>query len=90
MQNFPKPSILGIGPSVPMGSEPLSVNPPKLADYSSDDGSADDGDPRPLTRDEINSTTPARINRRRKNGNESFIHSKKSPSKGIRLSTRLP
>lgn len=28
-------NILGVGPSAPMGSEPLFVNPPKLTDYSS-------------------------------------------------------
>jgi len=50
---FSKPSILGIGPTVPMGGEPLSVNPPKLADYSSDDGSSDEKDLRPLTREEV-------------------------------------
>lgn len=42
-----RPSILGVGPSAPMGAETLFVNPPKLADYSSDDGSGDEGDARP-------------------------------------------
>ena len=52
-----KPSILGVGPSAPMGRDPISVNPPKLADYASDEGSSEDCETRPLTRDEIQSKT---------------------------------
>ena len=54
-------SILGFGPSIPMGSVPISINPPKLTDYASDDGSIDECDARPLTRNEIRNSSPARI-----------------------------
>ena len=49
------PSILGVGPSIPMGGDPISVNPPKLTDYASDEVSNEDCETRPLTRDEIQS-----------------------------------
>ena len=63
--------ILGIGPTVPMGKEQISVNPPKLSDYSSDDGSVD-GDrtssTRPFTRDEIRSKTEVKAMQLKANG----------------------
>ncbi|KDO30824.1 hypothetical protein SPRG_04725 [Saprolegnia parasitica CBS 223.65] len=50
-------AVLGIGPPMPMGGEPLQINPPNLEDYSSDedemvDHGVSDG-MHPLTRDEL-------------------------------------
>jgi DNA repair exonuclease SbcCD ATPase subunit len=57
--------MLGTGPKVPMGSEQLHVNPPKLDDYQSDDEDMDDeNDARPLTRDELKARTLNRLNKR--------------------------
>merc|ERR1712238_372543 len=57
-------NILGAGPELPMVGDPISVNPPRFTDYSSDEYSADDGDgiSRPLTREELNLKTKTRIN----------------------------
>lgn len=54
------PSILGVGPSAPMGREPLSVHPPKCTDYSSEEESSvyDNDVARPLTREEMQGWTP--------------------------------
>ena len=48
----PMPSVLGMGPTTPMGQDLIHVNPPKLEDYSSEEED-DNDDTRPLTRDEI-------------------------------------
>ena len=51
-------SVLGTGPKVPMGQDLLRVNPPKSEDYRSDESDGDDdGDTRPLTRDELKQRT---------------------------------
>jgi len=58
-------SILGVGPKVPMGQELLHVNPPKSEDYRSDDSDEDDdGDTRPLTRDELKHRTMNKLQKR--------------------------
>lgn len=57
--------MLGTGPKVPMGSEQVHVNPPKLDDYQSDEEDMEDeNDARPLTRDELKARTLNRMNRR--------------------------
>jgi hypothetical protein len=62
-------SVLGAGPTTPMGQDLIHVNPPKLDEYSSEDGSDDDeGDFRPLTRDELKAKALNRMNRRSKGG----------------------
>lgn len=59
------PSVLGIGPTTPMGQELIHVNPPKLEDYSSEEDDDDDeGETRPLTRDELKAKTLNRMYRR--------------------------
>ena len=57
--------MLGTGPTTPMGQDLIHVNPPKLEDYSSeeDDGD-DDGETRPLNRDELKAKTLNRMYRR--------------------------
>ena len=58
-------SVLGTGPKVPMGQELLHVNPPKSEDYRSDESdNEDDGDTRPLTRDELKHRTLNRLQKR--------------------------
>lgn len=58
-------SVLGVGPKVPMGQELLHVNPPKSEDYRSDDSDEDDdGDTRPLTRDELKHRTMNKLQKR--------------------------
>ena len=87
--------ILGVGPSLPMGSDPIFVNPPKLADYSSDEGSGDEGGDgggvsgtgtRPFTLDELKVKATARMNQ-----NQRAIKSNKNTAsegpKGRRRST---
>jgi hypothetical protein len=54
-------SVLGAGPKVPMGQELLTVQPPKLDEYQSDE--EDDEDARPFTRDELKSKTIGRLQR---------------------------
>jgi coiled-coil domain-containing protein 63/114 len=54
-------SVLGAGPKVPMGQELLTVQPPKLDEYQSDED--DDEDTRPFTRDELKSKTIGRLQR---------------------------
>jgi len=58
-------SILGAGPTTPMGHDLIHVNPPKLEDYSSEEGSEDeDDDARPLTKEELKARTLNRMHRR--------------------------
>jgi hypothetical protein len=58
-------SVLGTGPKVPMGQELLHVNPPKSEDYRSDESdNEDDGDTRPLTRDELKHRTLNKLQKR--------------------------
>lgn len=60
-----KASVLGLGPTTPMGQDLIHVNPPKLEDYSSsDEDDDDDDDARPLTRDELKAKTLNRMYRR--------------------------
>lgn len=54
-------SVLGSGPKVPMGQELLTVQPPKLDEYQSDD--EEDEDARPFTRDELKTKTIGRLQR---------------------------
>lgn len=58
-------SVLGTGPKVPMGQELLHVNPPKSEDYRSDESdNDDDGDTRPLTREELKHRTLSKLQKR--------------------------
>jgi len=90
---LPRSSILGIGPCVPMGSEPIHVNPPKLADYSSDEnsGGEEGGDvglssaPRPLRRDEIKNKTAEGVRRKAGGG----VVTKKGNNGGRRRASLL-
>lgn len=70
-------NVLGTGPVTPMGQDLIHVNPPKLDDYSSDEGGSDeDGENlRPLTRDELKAKALNRMNRR--GGNRSGAGAKK-------------
>ena len=62
------PSVLGMGPTTPMGQDLIHVNPPKLEDYSSEEEDDDDeGETRPLTRDELKAKTLNRMYRRVQN-----------------------
>ena len=64
----PPPSVLGMGPTTPMGQDLIHVNPPKLEDYSSEEEDDDDeGETRPLTRDELKAKTLNRMYRRVQN-----------------------
>lgn len=55
-------SLLGSGPSVPMGQELIHVNPPKVEDYTSDDEIVDEnGMVRPFTIEELKSRTINKI-----------------------------
>lgn len=54
-------TILGTGPTVPMGQDIVQIQPPGLDDYSTDDGSEDDA--RPLTREELKARTLNKMQR---------------------------
>lgn len=54
-------TILGTGPTVPMGQDVVQIQPPGLDDYSTDDGSDDDA--RPLTREELTARTLNKMQR---------------------------
>lgn len=55
-------NILGAGPTIPMDKDPIFVNPPKIADYSSDDDSVEDEDQaRPLTVEELKNGSVAKV-----------------------------
>eukprot|EP00814_Leptocylindrus_danicus_P000901 CAMPEP_0116005004 /NCGR_PEP_ID=MMETSP0321-20121206/920_1 /TAXON_ID=163516 /ORGANISM="Leptocylindrus danicus var. danicus, Strain B650" /LENGTH=554 /DNA_ID=CAMNT_0003473375 /DNA_START=1314 /DNA_END=2978 /DNA_ORIENTATION=+ len=55
-------NILGAGPTTPMDKDPIFVNPPKIADCSSDDDSIDDDDlARPLTVEELKNRSVAKV-----------------------------
>ena len=72
-QNTQLQCVLGVGPKLPMGSDSMTINPPKLLDYSSDENSVDDnndtGGCRPLTIDEVKSKMITRIGQKRNKGN---------------------
>mmetsp|Transcript_61948 Transcript_61948/g.72442 ORF Transcript_61948/g.72442 Transcript_61948/m.72442 type:complete len:551 (+) Transcript_61948:282-1934(+) len=79
--SFSSTNILGAGPSAPMGTEPIHVNPPKLADYSSDDQSVDDGDgkTRPFSLKEIKGkTASAKSQRKMKKGSRKSGRSRRA------------
>mmetsp|Transcript_25259 Transcript_25259/g.80308 ORF Transcript_25259/g.80308 Transcript_25259/m.80308 type:complete len:339 (+) Transcript_25259:1-1017(+) len=58
-------SILGHGPTTPMGQDVVQINPPDLGDYSSDEGSDDDDqDYRPLTHQELKIKTMKTIHKK--------------------------
>jgi len=59
------PNVLGLGPTIPMGQDLIHVNPPKLEEFSDEDAeSDDDGDTKPLTRDELKAKATQRIQKR--------------------------
>lgn len=64
-------NVLGTGPTTPMGHDLIHVNPPKLDDVSSEEGSdnEDDNELRPLTRDELKAKALSRMNRRKGGAN---------------------
>mmetsp|Transcript_61910 Transcript_61910/g.106372 ORF Transcript_61910/g.106372 Transcript_61910/m.106372 type:complete len:548 (+) Transcript_61910:1-1644(+) len=65
-------SVLGAGPTTPMGQDLIHVNPPKLDDYSSDEeDDEEESDLRPLTRDELKAKALNRMNRRGGGGQSS-------------------
>ena len=73
-EKYLMPSVLGVGPEVPIGGgDQIYVNPPRLTDYSSDDNSLDEVEGsesvyfRPFTRDELKNKAVDRINQQRKN-----------------------
>ena len=67
-------TVLGTGPTVPMGQDMVQVNPPGLDDYSSDDASDDDA--RPFTREELKARTATRMQRQpSKEKSKSCAHS---------------
>jgi chromosome segregation ATPase len=57
-------SVLGTGPTVPMGQDLIHVNPPKLDDYSDEEGSDDEGDFRPFSKDELKAKALNRMSRK--------------------------
>ena len=72
----PMPSVLGMGPTTPMGQDLIHVNPPKLEDYSSEE-EEDDDDARPLTRDEIKAKTLTKMYQRSQGGDVGAASSKR-------------
>ncbi len=72
----PMPSVLGMGPTTPMGQDLIHVNPPKLEDYSSEEED-DNDDTRPLTRDEIKAKTLTKMYQRSKAGDPVTTKSRK-------------
>jgi hypothetical protein len=70
------PSVLGMGPTTPMGQDLIHVNPPKLEDYSSEEED-DNDDTRPLTRDEIKAKTLTKMYQRSKAGDPVTTKSRK-------------
>ncbi|KAG9407158.1 Coiled-coil domain-containing protein 63 [Aphanomyces cochlioides] len=58
-------AVLGLGPTAPMGGEPLQINPPNLEDYSSDEEeNIDQADQmHPLSRDELKVKTLKNLRR---------------------------
>ena len=63
------PNVLGLGPTIPMGQDLIHVNPPKLEEFSDEEGeSDDDDDAKPLTRDELKEKAHARITQKRGGG----------------------
>ena len=70
------PSVLGMGPTTPMGQDLIHVNPPKLEDYSSEE-EEDDDDARPLTRDEIKAKTLTKMYQRSQGGDVGAASSKR-------------
>ena len=79
----PMPSVLGMGPTTPMGQDLIHVNPPKLEDYSSEEED-DNDDTQPLTRDEIKAKTLTKMYQRSKAGDPVTTKSRKK--KGSRSS----
>ena len=75
----PMPSVLGMGPTTPMGQDLIHVNPPKLEDYSSEEED-DNDDTRPLTRDEIKAKTLTKMYQRSKAGDPVTTKSRKKKS----------
>ncbi|KAF0691983.1 Aste57867_16889 [Aphanomyces stellatus] len=71
-------AVLGIGPTTPMGGEPLQINPPNLEDYSSDEEENIEHTDQmhPLSRDELKLKTLKGL--RRSSANASPSHAKKS------------
>ncbi|GBG32774.1 Coiled-coil domain-containing protein 63 [Hondaea fermentalgiana] len=58
-------SILGQGPTAPMGQDTVQINPPSLNEYSSDEGSDDeDHEYRPLTHQELKIKTMKTIHKK--------------------------
>jgi hypothetical protein len=63
------PNVLGLGPTIPMGQDLIHVNPPKLEEFSDDDGSDDDEDSaKPFTRDELKTKAHQRMNNKARGG----------------------
>jgi len=64
--HHPVVSILGNGPTIPMGQDSVQINPPNLADYSSDEASDDEEDQtyRPLTHHELKIKTIKTIHKK--------------------------
>ena len=64
-------TVLGTGPSMPMGQDLVRVNPPRIDEFESDDEDAlddDDDDARPMTRDELKARTLNRMHRGKHKG----------------------
>jgi hypothetical protein len=56
------PNVLGLGPTIPMGQDLIHVNPPKLEEFSDEEGESDDDeDAKPLTRDELKAKATQRM-----------------------------
>jgi chromosome segregation ATPase len=60
-------NVLGTGPTTPMGHDLIHVNPPKLDDNSSEEGSDEEEiDLRPFTRDELKAKALSKMNKKGK------------------------
>jgi len=68
-------NFLGAGPTLSMQKEVISVNPPKINDYSSDEDSIDENEAaiKPLTLSELQQRTEARMREKNMKANEDSV-----------------
>lgn len=81
-------SMLGTGPKIPMGKDAVTVNPPKLDEFQTEEEEEEEDDSRPFTREELKNKTLSLLQKRGNGGGTTLSAKSKLTGGGAGLSKK--
>ena len=80
--------MLGTGPKIPMGKDAVTVNPPKLDEFQTEEEEEEEDDTRPFTREELKNKTLSLLQKRGNGGGTTLSAKSKLTGSGAGLSKK--